>query len=181
MVKHQYGYLKFTLNFKTMGLFDKFKSKKESEENRKKRLMAILSDLKCNPYDYEHEKMESQEISLEEELNGAIKSSDLTFENGEMEFDYLSLIDNKDGTKLLYMAINNRDPRETKKLVDKYSTRLGEDFVFLNEFNSQDLQDLKHESNGHLRSWYLTYFDVTIGFSNNEYGTSTYVLSKEKN
>ena len=158
-----------------------FKSKKESEESRKNRLMAILSDLSCNPYDFNPEEMESSEISLQEELDGVIKSSDLTFETGETEFDYISLSEYNDGTKMLYKAINNRDPRETKNLVDKYSSRLGEDFVFLNEFSSQDLQDLQNEPNGQLRTWYLTFFDVTIGFINNDHGSSTYVMIKEKN
>ncbi len=164
-----------------MGIFDRLKPKKESDESRKKRLMAILSDLDCNPHDFQHQEMNSYEISLQEELDGVIKASDLTFEDGEKEFDYISLNNYSDGTKLLYMAINNREPRETKNLVDKYNSRLGEDFVLQNEFTSSDLYTLENESNMHLRTWYLTYFEVTIGFSNNDNRTSTYVLVKEKN
>ena len=164
-----------------MGFFDKFKSKKESEESRKNRLKAILSDLGCNPYDFTHEEMNSYEISLQEELDGVIRSSDLTFATAEEEFDYISLSDYENGTRFLYQALNNRDPRETRKLVDKYSSRLGEDFVHLNQFTSRDLQDLENEKNGQLRSWYLTYFEVIIGFINNQHGSSTYVMVKEKN
>ena len=164
-----------------MGIFDRLKPKKESDESRKKRLMVILSDLGCNPHDFQHQEMDSSEISLQEELDGVVKASDLTFEDGEKEFDYISLNDQNDGTKLLYLAINNREPRETKNLVDKYSSRLGEDFVLQNEFTSNDLYTLENEPNGHIRTWYLTYFEVLIGFANNNHGTSTYVLVKEKN
>lgn len=95
-----------------------------------------------------------------------------------MDFDYLSLNDINDGTKLLYRTINDRDPRATKDLIDKYSSGLGEDFVFLNEFTSEDLYSLQNEPNGHLRTWYLTYFEILIGFVNNDYASSTYVLVK---
>lgn len=163
-----------------MGIFDKLIPKKESNESRKSRLMVILSDLGCNPHDFQHQEIDSYEISLQEELDGVIKASDLTFENAEMEFDYISLNDNIDGTKLLYMAINNRDSRATKNLVNKYSKRLGDDFVGLNEFTSNDLYTMENEPNGHLRTWYLTYFELIVGFANNDYGSSTYVLVKEK-
>tara|TARA_R110002050_G_scaffold125594_5_gene245370 strand:- start:4725 stop:5225 length:501 start_codon:yes stop_codon:yes gene_type:complete len=164
-----------------MGLFDRLKPKKESDESRKNRLMVILSDLGCNPHDFQHQNMSPYEISLREELDGVIKASDITFENEGAEFDYINLNDNRDGNKLLYMAINNREPRETKKLVDKYSSRLGEDIVMQNLFTSDDLYTLEHEPHGHLRTWYLTYFEIIIGFSNNEHGTATYVLVTEKN
>ncbi|MEG3657311.1 hypothetical protein V5097_07850 [Arenibacter palladensis] len=163
-----------------MGLFDKFKLKKESEESRKNRLLEIFTELGCNPYDYEDQKMDTYQISLREELDGVIKGTELTYENGEKDFDYISLNNYKDGTKLLYLAINNRDHRETRNLVDKYNSRLGEDFFFQNEFTSEDLHLLQNETNGHLRTWHLTYFKLIIGYMNNKQGNATYVLVTEK-
>lgn len=164
-----------------MGIFDKFKVKKESHESRKERLKAILSDLTINPYDFDHSRMELCEISLQDELEGVIKMSDLTFEQGEKEFDYVCLYDKKDGTKLLYLGINNRDERETRNLVDKFSSRLGPDFLELNEFTAYDLSTMTEEDSGHLRTWHLTYFEVIIGFLKRDYGNSTFILVTEKN
>jgi len=124
--------------------------------------------------------MEPYNISLQEELDGVIKGSEQTYEDGQKDFDYISLNDYKDGRKLLYMAINNRDPRETKNSVDKYYSRLGEDFLIKNEFTSDDLHYLQNEPNGHLRTWHLTYFKIIIGFVNNKHGNSTYVIVTEK-
>ena len=163
-----------------MGLFSRFKFKKESHESRKRRLTTILSDLGCNPYDFTHQKMDPSEISLQDELDGIIKTSYLLYRDGKKPFDYISLSDFEDGKKMLYMYKSNRDPRETRNLIDKYHALLGEDSLLKNEFTSRDLESMENEANVHLRTWHLTYFKLIIGFLVNENGNYTYVTVREK-
>ncbi|WP_150452455.1 hypothetical protein [Arenibacter lacus] len=163
-----------------MGLFGRFKFKKESHESRKHRLKAILSDLGCNPYDFVHEKMEPSDISLQDELDGVVKSSDLLFQSGEKPFDYISLSDFEDGRKRLSMYKSNRDPRETRNLVDKYHSILGEDSLQNKKFTSRDLQTMEKGTTTHLRVWHLTYFKLVIGFLTNQNGNYTFVTVSEK-
>ncbi|MEJ1221745.1 hypothetical protein [Sediminicola sp. 1XM1-17] len=161
-----------------MGLFDRFK--KESDESRKSRLKEILSDIGCNPYDFNHDEMESYELSLQEELDEVIIGSEITYDNRERDFDFVSLNDYQNGTKFLYMAMNNRDTRETRNLIDRYSSRLGEDMLLRKEFKSVDLYELENEPKGHLRTWELTFFNITIGYSNEDNINTTYVVVYDK-
>ncbi|TAI48989.1 hypothetical protein [Flagellimonas allohymeniacidonis] len=163
-----------------MGLFDRLKPKKESDENRKARLKTILSNVDINPYDYDHQNMEETEISLKEELEGAVKISELNGTDCEQGFDYVSITDHKDGTRFLYKAMNDPNPRATRDLVNKLYNGLGEDFLGQGEFASFDLDMMESEEGGAFRSWYLTYFDVNVGFVNRDDGISTYLMISEK-
>ena len=72
-----------------MGIFDIFKAKKEPDEkNDPERLrnLILLSKLEINPYDFHHDEMKTCEISFEEELEGDIRTSDITYLEGENEF-----------------------------------------------------------------------------------------------
>lgn len=163
-----------------MGLFDRLKSKKEQSRSKKQALMHLLSEININPYDYEHESMEAAEISLNDELEGAIKCSEYFGNNIESNFDYISLVEYDNGTRYLYMAMNNRNPRETRDLVDKCHSTLGDDFLDQGRFTSYDLDLYQQEENGTIRSWFLTFFEVNIGFINKDDFFTTYVMITEK-
>ncbi|MBZ9728333.1 hypothetical protein LB467_01410 [Salegentibacter sp. JZCK2] len=172
-----------------MGLFDFFKSNKSSSNNSKSEKIkqtrtkegtkAILSKLGINPYYYNHEEMEPSEISLNEELAGAIKVSDITFELGDKEFDYISLTDNKDGTKSLYLAQNHPEERSIKVLVDKFYVELGEAKYLGQEFTKYDLMTMNEQSHFELREWQLPGFKIVIGYNKNPKMDSNYVLVEE--
>ena len=174
-----------------MGLFNFFKSNKSSSDDSnsekikqtkkgiKEETKTILSKLGINPYDFNHEEMEPSDISLNEELAGAIKVSDLTFELGEKEFDYISLTDNKDGTKSLYLAQNHPEERAIKVLVDKYYEELGEAKYLGQEFTKYDLMTMNEQPHFELREWQLPGFKIVIGYNKNPKMDSNYVLVEE--
>ena len=166
-----------------MGIFDIFKSNKESDEKNdpeRIRNLVLLSRLGINPYDLSHDEMESTEISLTEELEGAIRISDLTYLNGENEFNYISLTDKKDDQKSLFKSINDPDERKVRELVDNCADVLGNDFVDQNEFTTEDLINYRDLFDGHLRTWYPFNFEVIIGFTTNEIGKTIYLMVNER-
>lgn len=177
-----------------MGLFDFLKPKDklsktvytdgEPEERtkslNKEEQKELLSKLGINPYDFNHEDMESSEISLNEEVAGAIKISDLMIENPKNEFDYISLTNNKDGSRSLYLSQNNQEERAIKVLIDKYFKELGETKFVGAEFTKYDLMQINESSNGELREWQLKDFKIVIGYNHNSELKSNYVLVEEK-
>lgn len=179
-----------------MGIFNFFKSKKEVAKitentrkvkktndllNVKKEQRELLSKLKINPYDYKHENMESVEISLSEELDGAIEISDFQSEDTGNEFDYISLTDYKNGKKSLYLSQTNREERAIKILIDKYSNEFGEDKItWRKEFTKCDLIQMDENLQGHLREWYLDEFHIIIGYNYSSKILSNYMLVNER-
>ncbi|WP_299766490.1 hypothetical protein [uncultured Dokdonia sp.] len=178
-----------------MGLFDFLKPKNTSTEpiytdgktERKLKYLnkdgqrELLNKLGINPYSFKHEEMESSEISLNEEIAGAIKISDWQADNNETEFDYISLTDNNNGTKSLYLSQNNREERAIKVLVDKYFAELGETDLVGAEFSKYDLMQINESPSGQLREWNLKNFRIIIGYNYNSELLSNYVLVDEIN
>lgn len=178
-----------------MGIFDFLKPKKNSEpetiytdgqiERKIKSLnkyqqKELLSKLGINPYDFSHDDMEPSEISLNEEVAGAIKVSDWTAENSDGEFDYVSLSDIDDGSKSIYLAQNNREDRAIKVLIDKYFNEFGETQFVGAEFGKYDLIQMNETPSGELREWYLNDFKIVVGYNYSSQIKFNYVLVEER-
>lgn len=178
-----------------MGIFDFLKPKKSTESEpiytdgvterrikslNKEQQKELLSKLGINPYDFNHDEMEPSEISLNEEVAGAVKVSDWTAENNAGEFDYISLTDNDDGSKSLYLAQNNREERAIKVLVDKYFNEFGETQFVGAEFGKYDLMQMNEAPSGELREWYLNDFKIVVGYNYSSQLESNYVLVEER-
>ena len=184
-----------TTKTKIMGIFDFLKPKKSTESEpiytdgvterrikslNKEQQKELLSKLGINPYDFNHDEMEPSEISLNEEVAGAVKVSDWTAENNAGEFDYISLTDNDDGSKSLYLAQNNREERAIKVLVDKYFNEFGETQFVGAEFGKYDLMQMNEAPSGELREWYLNDFKIVVGYNYSSQLESNYVLVEER-
>lgn len=177
-----------------MGLFNFLKPKNKSTETvytdgqterkisslSKDQQKELLSKLGINPYEFNHENMEPSEISLNEEVAGAVRISDWSADNAEGEFDYISLTDNIDGSKSLYLAQNNREDRAIKVLVDKYFTEFGETPYFGAAFSKYDLMQINESPNGELREWHLNDFKIVVGYNYSSKFLTNYVLVEEK-
>jgi hypothetical protein len=140
----------------------------------------LLSKLEINPYDFNHEDMEPSEISLNEEVTGAVKVSDWTAENNNGEFDYISLTDNDDDSKSLYLAQINREERAIKVLIDKYFEEFGETQLVRTKFGKNDLIQMNESPRGELREWYLNDFKIIVGYNYSSQMESNYVLVEER-
>lgn len=172
-----------------MGIFNFLKSNKSSSENSntnnktrigtKEETKGILSELGVNPYDYKHEEMEPSEISLNEEPTGAIKVSDITYELEEKEFNYISLTDNENGTKSLYLSQNQPKERAIKVLVDKYFEVFGEAKYAGKEFVKYDVVMMNEKPYFELREWNLPGFKLIIGYNKDPEMYSNYLLVEE--
>lgn len=143
-------------------------SNKEAIFEGKRDLSQILIKLNVNPLQYNHEEMDSSEISLAGELKGEIKCSDLTLEENdddEMRYTYICLTDFINGKKDLYLSFILRDERHLKGLVDEFSIELGEGFLGKKEFTHTDLMEIRNEMKGDLRVWYEEEYQIQISFS----------------
>jgi hypothetical protein len=177
-----------------MGIFDFLKPKGSSLESiftggsikrkieslNREGQHALLTKLGINPYDYKHDNMEPSNISLSEEVAGAIRISDLQSKEDDSEFDYISLTDNSNGTKALYLAQTNREERAIKVLVDKYFAEFGESDIVGAEFSRYDLMQINEYPSGALREWNLKNFTVIVGYNYASDLLSNYVIVEEK-
>ena len=177
-----------------MGLFDFLKPKNKPVDTvytdgiterkikslNKDQQKELLSKLGINPYDFNHDDMIASEISLNEEVAGAIRVSDWNAENSDGEFDYISLSDINDGSKSLYLAQNNREERAIKVLVDKYFAEFGETHLCGAGFSKYDLMQMNESLNGELREWYLNDFKIAVGYNYGSELQSNYVIVEER-
>ncbi len=176
-----------------MGLFDFLKPKINLEETvhtdgvteqrikslNKDKQKELLSKLGINPYDFSHEDMVQSEISLNEEVAGAIKVSDWNAENSDGEFDYISLTDNNDNSKSIYFSQNNREERAIKVLIDKYFSEFGETYLVQTKFSKEDLMEINESPSGQLREWNMNDFKIVVGYNYNSELLTNYVIVEE--
>ena len=168
-----------------MGLFNLFKSSKikdeqiQSIENNaisdnelthktERDVGQILTRLNVNPLQYNHDEMNPCEVSLEAELRGEIRTSDLTLEEDDdddvVKFTYISLSDYANGKKDLYLSFVLRNERNLKRLIDEFSIELGESLEGEKEFTHGDLMEVRGGLKGNLRTWYEDEYKVSVGF-----------------
>ncbi len=122
----------------------------------------ILTKLKINPYDFNHDEMESVEIDLDDELLGKIRLSE---KHNENPFDYICLSDYENGKKSIYFSTTNFEERDLRNLVDEYSSYFGEDWIFKSKFDTMDLTTYRTELSDSLRTWIKPGYKIVIGYS----------------
>ena len=144
-----------------MGFLDFFKNNKKTETPK---IDFLLSELKVNPYDFNHNQMESAEITIDDELNNIVEVSDLTLNIGDKPFEYISLSSKKNGKRSIFLSQNNANEKDLRNLINSFNAVLGEDFVYQKELNQNDLYTFRNEPSGTFRSWYLKY-EISIGFT----------------
>ncbi|EKT2068676.1 hypothetical protein O8E88_000458 [Flavobacterium psychrophilum] len=144
-----------------MGFLDFFKNNNKTETPK---IDLLLSELKVNPYDFNHNEMQSVEITIDDELNNIIEVSDLTLNIGDKPFEYISLSSKQNGKRSIFLSQNNANEKDLRNLINSFNSVLGEDFVYQKEFNQNDLSTFRNEPNGIFRTWYLKY-EISIGFT----------------
>jgi len=128
----------------------------------KKLIEKILSELKINPYDYNHNEMESIELELDDELVGTVRISEKYDDN---HFDYICLSDYENGKKSLFLTLVLSEERDLRNLIDDYSSYFGEDWIFKSKFEISDLTTYRTELSDNLRTWIKSGYKIIVGFS----------------
>lgn len=134
-----------------MGLFDFIKGKEEKGSS--KNYLNLLKELGIDFDSYVHEDMEPVELTIDDEVEGIIKTSDFIDTSEGVLFNYVSLSDKKDGRKELTLNKLNSSEHDIKDMVNKFYSVLGEDYLFNGEFNSEDLDKIRNNQGQGLRRW----------------------------
>lgn len=82
--------------------------------------------------------------------------------------------------KLIVLLNDFKTIKEIKNLVDKVYEIFGKDSLECGKFSTIDLELMETEEMFTLKTWFLTYFDLHIGFIHNDNGDTSYILVKEK-
>lgn len=114
--------------------------------------------------EFSYDNLEPEEISLDSELTGVIRSMGGAYDDVNGFFDGISISDYKNGTKYVLLDKIGIADRDIKNVVDFLYKYLGEDYLYRGEFTSGDLQNIRDtDSLLMLRKW--EYDDFLILFS----------------
>lgn len=131
-----------------MGLFGKKKKIQKPLASEK------LDTLGFNPHSFDHANFADAEITIDDELAGVVKASSDLWENDSSVFDYVELLDFKNGSRELCLSTSSADERACQTTINILNEHLGEDAVFRTEFSSSDLDEIrKGQLDYPIRSW----------------------------
>jgi hypothetical protein len=146
-----------------MGLFSKKKPEVKKEKTYKELLLSLDIDIDS----FNHEDLEPEEITIDDEVMGIIKKSGKIYEGSDVPFNIVELATTKEGKNELSLSIVN-DEYGIKEIVDRFSEIFGPDDNFNSEFNGEDLNEIRKSGFNTIRKWVSDVNDencITISYS----------------
>lgn len=159
-----------------MGLFSKKKKNIETKKDKtyKELLLSVGIDLDS----FEHEDLEPDEITIDDEVDGIIKKSGKIYEETDAPYNIIDLSTTKEGKKELSLGILS-DEYGVKDLVNKFNAVFGNDDDFNSEFSSNDLSEIRKPGINTIRKWVSDVngeYCITLSYSSDSNLSSLYIF-----